>query len=760
MAHNAIREQVMRKRIMHERVMHEQVMHERAEKTRFYVAGGWKFMQEHCDHPPGLLSSKVMITSGTGSGKTTCIAQYKALEAMEVPGNFTVITVPQRNSARSLCRYLNEGLPEQLFGYAIGNEQDWPKTTVVLFVTAGWLVTKILNNPEFMFTTLVLDEAHDVAEDTDMAYRCMRHLLKSRNFDVIISSATITATTFLQDFPELKVFDEDCNNNYVNPVRFLPKSDYRYMPPSFRNGAIHVEVCNEIVKIVGNSSAGNILIFYPGEAEIEALTSLLTDKENKIGRRLADFCVSPLYSSLSIEEQDAALIPDPAGRRKIIISTNVAESSITPPGVCWVISSGYHRIMHRHDDGSQELILCSCSQNNLMQQRGRGNRTLVLDELGQPVVNGYSVMLMTEDQFNELPQSAVRELDNNPLYSALIKVIGSNCGSKIVLEEFFDSYKVRLVKETGYLIRHKLVENIAKAPESAGKEEMFWDDPEEKEPPKPVYQVTELGRNVSRIPTSIPGARLLYILATEQKISPSELFASCAIVASTELSIGPYFIPRELLPYDRKQDLLKHMQEFKKHETGIDSFDNMLALFYEYEAQPKKHRSSWCMDNKFFGRYFETLSYGAARMAKALEKLGFEVSREPIESYPPYVAKVWDIFATVYDTMRFSADEDDAKGFHRLNEMGVPNVNRPFRLNRDAMMQLELAAGFAARGRKRFRVLAELLALRVTVTQGGAGFISRIMLHPKNAELVAHRERRQKRLAAKLAAKLAIDLDY
>ena len=178
---------------------------ERINKTRFGINGGAKYIYDNLSKG----QTPIGTSSSTGSGKTTCIAQICAKLALEKNkrGINTIITIPQRNSAVNMCKYLNNGLPNELFGYFIHGENYIPKNCLVAFVTTGWGTAKILSDPNFKFETFVLDEAHETNIDNSLLVFSLHQLIKlGRSFNLIISSATIDQNDYIKLFPKLKWF--------------------------------------------------------------------------------------------------------------------------------------------------------------------------------------------------------------------------------------------------------------------------------------------------------------------------------------------------------------------------------------------------------------------------------------------------------------------------------------------------------------------------------------------------------------------------
>jgi HrpA-like RNA helicase len=475
------------------------ILKTRSVSTRFYEYGGIKFLEQHLLNnanssvyqPTG---KQLLITSSTGSGKTTNCAEFLAIlflsnidsDSTDINANANddtnanannnaardtthvpvIITVPQRNSARLMSQYLNRRLPKHIFGYAIQGEKYIPLNCKVLFVTTGWCRAQLLNNKHFSFKVFVLDEAHHRCENTDIVKRSLKRMIHNNTavFDLIISSATISEEYFKESFDKLVCFTEPCEVGYKNDIIY--ESDYMLQrmltenvfadPVKTTEG--FMGITKQILKIMRSHSNAGILVFLPGEESIESLIELLRDMP--VMKRFRHCTkIAPLYGALSQEEQDDAMTYDcKRDDYRIIVCSDICESSITIDGITHVIDSGFKKNMYLDDEGRQSLICEPCSRSSSMQRRGRGMRTVVLDKKTRKQIQGYTVFMMSESDFKCRSELPPNEIDINPLFNPLLYIIGSTIGKTIDVHEFFhDIMPLRIDDALQFLLQHQLI---------------------------------------------------------------------------------------------------------------------------------------------------------------------------------------------------------------------------------------------------------------------------------------------------------------
>ena len=310
--------------------------------------------------------SALVVSAAPGAGKTTRLPP----ELMGITDKAVWVLEPRRIAAIAASQRIadeNGWKLGQEVGYQVRFENRSSKQTRLLFLTEALLMRKLLSDPELSGVgCVVLDEFHERSLHVDLALGALKELqeLARPDLKIVVMSATLNAgplATFLNDAPVVDV-----------PGKIFPL-EIRYDEKSMllRTGPDFTERMRRLVqKAVAENSEGDVLCFLPGRGEIERLRGELSEWAH--GRGIA---LHTLHGSLDLAEQRAALQPAGAGRRKIILSTNVAESSLTVEGVRIVVDSGLQRLSQLHPrTGFESLDLVRISKASATQRAGRAAR--------------------------------------------------------------------------------------------------------------------------------------------------------------------------------------------------------------------------------------------------------------------------------------------------------------------------------------------------------------------------------------------------
>ncbi|XP_038633739.1 ATP-dependent RNA helicase TDRD9 isoform X4 [Scyliorhinus canicula] len=386
-------------------------------------------------------NSAVIIRGATGSGKSTQVPQYILEYYLKKPAFCNiVVTQPRKIGAISIARWICKERRLSaggLVGYQVGLEKEVSTDTQLTYMTTGVLLQKIVNAKCLTeFTHIFIDEVHERTEEMDFVLLVVRKLLRtnSRFVKVILMSATINCIEFADYFAV--PFRNSLTPAYVFEVDGIPYSVDEYylddlkelthfqIAPSFSNEPkILPEVYNVAETLIlyfdeleskENGSTGmslyrgSVLVFLPGLAEINHLHEVLT---SMVQKRLH---VYPLHSSVTLEEQSNVFLTPVPGYRKIILSTNIAESSVTVSDVKYVIDFCLTRnLVCDEDTNYQSLRLNWASKMSCNQRKGRAGR----------VSKGYCYRLVTYDFWTHcIPDHAVPEMQRCPLGSTVLKV--------------------------------------------------------------------------------------------------------------------------------------------------------------------------------------------------------------------------------------------------------------------------------------------------------------------------------------------------
>jgi ATP-dependent helicase HrpA len=316
-----------------------------------------------------LISNQVIVVeSPTGSGKTTQIPQI-LLEADICAKGMIGVTQPRRIAAVSVAEFIarqqGTSIPE-IIGFKMRFEDRTDPRTRIKIMTDGILLQEIKADRSLSrYSLIMVDEAHERSLNIDFILGLLKRVLEERpEFKIVISSATINAEIFSEYFDACPIVNIETP---MYPVQM------HYDPPKPGSGpeALLEKIARIVAKIGSDGSAeGDILIFLPGEGAIKNCIAQI--QSLPIRKHLE---ILPLYARLSSEEQERVFHEYP-GRRKVIVATNIAETSVTIDGVTTVIDSGLAKINYYNQRNyTSSLIEIPISKASANQRRGRAGRT-------------------------------------------------------------------------------------------------------------------------------------------------------------------------------------------------------------------------------------------------------------------------------------------------------------------------------------------------------------------------------------------------
>ncbi len=306
-------------------------------------------------------TNRVILRAPPGAGKTTLLP-LTLLRSGNQPGKL-ILTQPRRVAARAiaarLCQLAGTALGEEI-GYQVRGERRWHGRTQLIAMTTGVLLRRLLSDPFLEnFSTVALDEFHERTLELDVALGMIKRLQETVRPDLrlVVMSATLNCGPLVEYLEQSPVVE--------SPGRLFPVA-MRYARQYTQDDLDRQVV--EILPTALSSTPGHLLVFLPGVGEIKRTRRAIEHLASK-----ADCDVFELYGDLPPDEQDRVLAP--ATRRKIILSTNVAETSLTIDGVSGVIDSGRARVL-RFDPavGLSRLNLESISLASADQRAGRAGR--------------------------------------------------------------------------------------------------------------------------------------------------------------------------------------------------------------------------------------------------------------------------------------------------------------------------------------------------------------------------------------------------
>jgi len=352
--------------------------------------------------------SNLVLQAEPGAGKSTALP-LSLLNAAWLKGKKILMLEPRRIAAKSIAHYLSRQLGEpvgQRVGYQIKNERKIGKETVLEIVTEGILTRRLQSDPEISEIGLILfDEFHERSMHGDLSLMLALEIQQSIREDLklLVMSATIDTGMMSKYMDGAAVIE--C------PGRAYP-IEMEYRPAS--RESIVARVMAALRSVLGSSESGryphgDTLVFLPGQGEIKRC---LKEAKENLGAD-GDILFLPLYGGLSLAQQEQALVPDPSGKRRVVFTTNIAETSLTIAGVTCVIDSGLEKLLI-YDPVSvmTRLETTHISKASAEQRKGRAGRTQagrcirLWDEAKQRSLRDYQ----GEEVLSADPSSLVLEL--------------------------------------------------------------------------------------------------------------------------------------------------------------------------------------------------------------------------------------------------------------------------------------------------------------------------------------------------------------
>ncbi|EJK2105878.1 TPA: ATP-dependent RNA helicase HrpA [Vibrio cholerae] len=537
--------------------------------------------QKRDDIAQAIAHHQVVIVAGeTGSGKTT---QLPKICAELGRGKYGLIghTQPRRLAARSVANRIAEEMETELggfVGYKVRFTDQISDQTQIKLMTDGILLAEIQND-RFLnqYDTIIIDEAHERSLNIDFILGYLKQLLPRRpDLKVIITSATIDPERFSKHFSNAPII-EVSGRTYPVEVRYRPlagdddsESDRDQLEGIFQ--AVD-ELCDE--------GLGDILIFMNGEREIRDTADALSK------RNLRDTEIVPLYARLSAGEQNKIFQPH-AGRR-IVLATNVAETSLTVPGIKYVIDPGTARISrYSYRTKVQRLPIEPISQASANQRKGRCGRT----------EEGICIRLYSEEDFLSRPEFTDPEILRTNLASVILQMTALGLGD-IEAFPFVEAPDKRNIQDGVRLL-----------------EELGAINDQIKDPKK---RLTESGKQLARLPIDPRLARMVL------EASKLGCLKEVMIIASA-LSIQD---PRER-PSDKQQSADDKHRRFNHEDSDFLTLVNL----WHYIGQQQKALTS----NQFRRQCkLDYLNYLRVRewqdvytqLHQSTREMGFKLNDEP-----------------------------------------------------------------------------------------------------------------------------------
>ncbi|ORY76229.1 P-loop containing nucleoside triphosphate hydrolase protein [Leucosporidium creatinivorum] len=513
----------------------------------------------------------VIIIADTGSGKTTQIPNALMRSSTPCEAPRVVVTQPRRVAALSLAARVAAEVGcgvGGLVGYTIRFDDKSSKATRLKFATDGALLAEMLADRDLdRYDIVVLDEAHERSLRTDMLMGFLKDIQKRRRekyelwekevkgkgkekgsdardpspLKIVVMSATIDAKRFSDFFNAAPVV-------YVKGRQF----DVEVLYAEEAQADYQEAALKTIFQIHMKRPPGDVLVFLPGQDDIESLTASITTYMKDLATTYpsrGSLLICPLYAKLAPSEQAKAFAPAPPNTRKIILATNVAETSVTIPGIKYVVDSGMAKEKQYHAAvGIDSLVTESISQSSAMQRTGRAGRE----------ASGICFRLYTEKDFLELEKTTKPEIQRVSLTFAILHLLAA--GQEDVWKFDFMDRPSKESITAALLTLHGLTAIDAKG------------------------RITSFGRQMASLPLEPVFARVL--LSSFAEGCPSDIIDLLSLLGSRDNLLVNTVATRDAANLARKKFV---------HRTG----DHMMLLniLKAFEDVEKDERKTWCKDN-------------------------------------------------------------------------------------------------------------------------------------------------------------------
>ncbi|KAG5368941.1 putative ATP-dependent RNA helicase ucp12 [Yarrowia sp. C11] len=555
--------------------------------------------EKQSDVIDALKSSQIVLVTGeTGSGKSTQTVQF-ILDHMVSTTTTTpniICTQPRRISAMGLAERVAAERMSQLgseVGYIIRGENKTSKETLLRFVTTGVLLKMIQGDFKTSLsnvTHVVVDEVHERSVDGDVLLILLKSLLTVfPHLKIVLMSATVDSNTFISYFGgankvshvhiEGRTFPVD--DIYLDGV--IEQSNYgdgeavNKVITKLGEG-VNYQLLSHLIKHVdaqlsAQSSRGGVLIFMPGVAEISQCCAVLT--------QLGTCHVIPLHSGLSPQQQRTVFSTPPAGKRKVVVATNIAETSITIPDIVAVVDSGrVKETVYDAENNIVRLVSTWVSQAAAKQRRGRAGR----------VSRGTCYKLYTQQaEQGKMPVRTVPEMSRTPLEQLYLYVKSMNVGDVgKFLSRAIDPPSVAAISTAQSILTNMGCISVSGA-------------------------LTALGKHMSMIPGDLKVAKLLIIGSI---LGCSKLMLAVAGVLSVK---SPF-----LSLADKRDEIKASRAQFS---TGNGDLLTDATAYLEWEA--RKHVKTtrlWCKENYMSSEVLYNIDSTVKQFSEILRGLNYAVN--------------------------------------------------------------------------------------------------------------------------------------
>ncbi|KAF9887469.1 hypothetical protein FE257_010186 [Aspergillus nanangensis] len=539
-----------------------------------------------------------IVVGQTGSGKTTQLPQYLDQAGWCADGKAIAVTQPRRVAATTVATRVAEEMRCKVgeeVGYSIRFEDLTSASTRIKFLTDGMLLREALVDPLLSrYSVIMVDEAHERSLSTDILLGILKKIMKRRpELRVVVSSATLQAEYFLRFFAGEDSYEGTSNSGegetkgnigsivslegrmYPVDILFLDSPAEDYLERAVK----------AVFDIHMQETEGDILVFLTGREEIDTAIQLISERAETLHPKAPSLHPLPLYSGLTTDQQMYVFEPAPENTRKVIVSTNIAEASVTINGIVYVIDCGFAKLRaYNPSTGIETLTAVPISKAAAVQRAGRAGRT-------KP---GKCFRLYTQDVFDQLPDATVPEIQRSNLAPMImqLKALGID---NIVRFDFLTPPPTDLVIRAFELLYSLgAVDDYAKLTKPLG------------------MRMAELAVDpmMAKVLLTAPSFNCL-----------SEILSIAAMVSLQ----GSVWVQHN---GDRK------MAESSRRKFAVEEGDHLTYLnVYQAFVTRGKKDSKWCRDNLLNYRSLQRAVSVRAQLKRYLERFGIGVDETLTSSY-------------------------------------------------------------------------------------------------------------------------------
>ncbi|EPS97365.1 hypothetical protein FOMPIDRAFT_1037914 [Fomitopsis schrenkii] len=522
----------------------------------------------------------VIVVGQTGCGKTTQLPQYLHEAGWSADGNIIACTQPRRVAATSVA-----GRVAQEVGTTIGDEVGYTirfedvsdkQRTRILYMTDGMLFRETLLDPLLSrYSVIMIDEAHERSVYTDLMLGILKKIRRKRpSLRLIVSSATLDATSFLDYFTADNGPDEAIIVSLEGRMYPVQTAYLAEPAPDYVRKAAEV-VWNIHLQVILQQGSGDILVFLTGREEIDRCLEDLAEMLPGLPRNAMRLRLLALHAGLTTDEQLAVFEPAERGSRKVIVSTNIAEASVTIDGIKFVVDSGFVKIRTYNPTTSlSSLITVPVSQASATQRAGRAGRTS----------SGICYRLYPESAFARLPLTTQPEITRTDLTTPILQLKSLGIDDLMKFE----------------WVSSPPAESVLRALEGLYAAGMIGED----------GRLTVVGEKVAECPVEVNIARMLFM--SEEHQCGEEILTIAAMTAVQDVFVIPDGAAGALAELERR----KFTAEEGDHLTLLNAYN----AFTRYGRS-----SSWCKSHALSFRAMSRAVSIRSQLKKYMQRFGLPV---------------------------------------------------------------------------------------------------------------------------------------